>query len=130
MRRELLTLTLVLMSLAARPAAAHKKNVHFDHISIRDGLSQAVVNAILQDHHGFMWFGTQEGLNRYDGYEFEVFAHDPADPGSISHDSIRSLHEDKLGVLWIGTDGGGLNRFDTLLGRSLTSSTIRTIRKV
>ena len=113
MRRELLTLTLVLMSLAARPAAAHKKNVHFDHISIRDGLSQAVVNAILQDHHGFMWFGTQEGLNRYDGYDFEVFTHDPADPSSISHDSIRSLHEDKLGVLWIGTDGGGLNRFDT-----------------
>ncbi|MFT5163459.1 MAG: signal transduction histidine kinase/ligand-binding sensor domain-containing protein [Alteromonadaceae bacterium] len=85
---------------------------HFDHLSIEDGLSQGTVNSILQDRQGFLWFATQDGLNRYDGYTFKVFVHDSQDSGSISNSFIRVLYEDSKGRLWIGTQGGGLNRFD------------------
>ncbi len=96
------------------PAAGSQpdKNVRFQRISLGDGLSQAAINTIMQDRRGFMWFGTQEGLNRYDGTNFIVFQHDPADPTSLSHDSVRAILEDPDGALWVGTDNGGLTRFD------------------
>jgi signal transduction histidine kinase/ligand-binding sensor domain-containing protein/DNA-binding response OmpR family regulator len=61
---------------------------------------------------GFLWFGTQNGLNRYDGYSFTIFRNDPKDPASISNNHIKALELDSDGNLWIGTWGGGLNRFD------------------
>jgi ligand-binding sensor domain-containing protein/DNA-binding CsgD family transcriptional regulator len=67
---------------------------------------------MLQDSEGFMWFGTQDGLNKYDGYGFEIFKPDPADPASLSHNEIWCLYQDRGGVLWVGTRGGGLNRFN------------------
>ncbi|MEJ2628772.1 MAG: two-component regulator propeller domain-containing protein, partial [bacterium] len=77
------------------------------------GLSQSVINTIIQDKRGFLWFGTQEGLNRYDGYEFKKFYHDPQNPNSMSAKHINYLIEQKdAKVLWIGTEGGGLDRFD------------------
>ncbi len=88
------------------------KTIRFEHISLDRGLSQSVVLAILQDQQGFLWFGTQEGLNRYDGYEFIVYKNDPSDPYSISNSFVQALYEDDDGILWIGTFGGGLNRFD------------------
>jgi two-component system sensor histidine kinase ChiS len=88
------------------------KTIRFDHISIQEGLSQSVVSAILQDSQGFMWFGTQDGLNRYDGYEFKIFKQDPENPQSLSSNFILAIFEDRDGILWIGTNGGGLNRFD------------------
>jgi signal transduction histidine kinase/ligand-binding sensor domain-containing protein/DNA-binding response OmpR family regulator len=60
-----------------------------------------------------MWFGTEDGLNKYDGYKFTVYKHDPDDSTSISHNYARYLYEDKSGVLWIGTWGGGLNKFNS-----------------
>ncbi len=84
----------------------------FIHYSIADGLSQNTVNSIFQDSRGFMWFGTQAGLNRFDGYEFKIFKHNPADSLSISNNWIWDIFEDSRGTLWIGTFGGGLNRFD------------------
>jgi diguanylate cyclase (GGDEF)-like protein len=87
------------------------RNIRFRHITPEDGLSQSTVHAIVQDREGFMWFGTQEGLNRYDGYEFRTFSPDPGDSGSRSMPIVRALHEDRGGVLWVGTDGG-LHRFD------------------
>ncbi len=86
--------------------------VNFEHLTLEDGLSQSTINAIIQDHQGFIWFGTLDGLNRYDGYEFIVFKHDAADSESLSDNSILALFEDSDGTLWIGTDGGGLNRFN------------------
>src|SRR5689334_272462 len=86
--------------------------IQFEHLTIEDGLSQNAGLAIFQDSRGFLWVGSQDGLNRYDGYTFKVFKHDPDDPNSISHNSILSITEDNEGYLWVGTWGGGLNRFD------------------
>ena len=93
--------------------AADPRSVRFEHLSRDAGLSQAFVYTIVQDNQGFLWFGTQEGLNRYDGFEFTVFAHDPNDPGSLSDESIRTMIKTRDGTLWIGTDAGGLSRFDS-----------------
>ena len=59
-----------------------------------------------------MWFGTKDGLNRYDGYQFVVFRHDPFDSTSISDSEITAIFEDSRGRLWVGTRAGGVNRFD------------------
>lgn len=90
---------------------AQTQEIRFERLTVEDGLSQNSVNAIVQDHEGFMWFGTQDGLNRYDGYVFTVFKHGYADSNSLSDNFISSLIEDGSGVLWIGTHKG-LNRFD------------------
>ncbi len=104
---------LVLAALTTASLAAEPRSVRFEHLSRDKGLSQAYVYAIAQDDEGFMWFGTQEGLNRFDGYEFRVFAHDPQDPDSLSDESIRTMIKDRSGTLWIGTDAGGLSRLDS-----------------
>lgn len=83
----------------------------FRRISTADGLSQTRVAQIIQDDRGFMWFGTQYGLNRYDGYEFKVFVHDPLRPNSLAGAWISSLFKDRSGLLWIGCNQV-LDRFD------------------
>jgi ligand-binding sensor domain-containing protein/signal transduction histidine kinase len=86
--------------------------LRFDRISIEQGLSQSSVHVILQDSRGFMWFGTEDGLNRYDGYTFKTFKPDPDAPFSLSDRWVTSMIEDKDGYLWIATRQGGLNRYD------------------
>ncbi len=105
-------LSLALLVTATFVHAVESRSVRFQHLSRDDGLSQAFVYDVVQDQSGFMWFGTQEGLNRWDGHAFTVFAHDPADAGSISDESIRSLLIDRQGTLWVGTDAGGLSRYN------------------
>ncbi|MBX2991896.1 MAG: hypothetical protein KF749_12110 [Bacteroidetes bacterium] len=82
----------------------------FHRISVERGLPHSDVNAILQDSRGFIWFGTSGGLARFDGYEFTIFKHNPADTNSLSDDAVLALCEDGDGNLWIGTFSGGLNR--------------------
>ncbi|MEM6841315.1 MAG: two-component regulator propeller domain-containing protein [Bacteroidota bacterium] len=91
--------------------------LHFEHLTSEAGLSQNDVNCILQDQQGFLWFGTHDGLNRYDGYNFEVFQFDPNDHQGISSNLIFTLSEDQQGNLWVGTTGGGINRFEVKSGR-------------
>jgi len=93
-----------------------QQKVRFTHLGVQQGLSQNAVNCIFQDSKGFMWFGTQDGLNRYDGYAFRVFKHDPADSLSLDDNFIVSIYEDRGGVLWIETlnNPESLNRFDGL----------------
>jgi len=98
----------------ADPALSPAKgqSLNFERISVKHGLSHSTVNCILQDTKGFMWFGTDDGLNKYDGYSVTVYKHNPDDPHSLSHNRVWSLFEDSSGVLWVGTYGCGLNRFD------------------
>ena len=86
--------------------------LRFDHISIEQGLSQSSVRVIFQDRIGFLWFGTEDGLNRYDGYTFKTYKPDPDTPNSLSDRFITTILEDNDGYLWIGTRQGGLNRYD------------------
>ncbi|WP_257669975.1 hybrid sensor histidine kinase/response regulator transcription factor [Parapedobacter tibetensis] len=86
--------------------------IHFQHIGTKDGLSQSMVASILKDRMGFMWFATQDGLNRYDGYQFKVYKHNPADSTSISYNHISSLLEDRSGTLWVATRGEGIARYN------------------
>jgi signal transduction histidine kinase/ligand-binding sensor domain-containing protein len=88
----------------------------FERLSVAEGLSQSVVTSILQDRQGFLWFGTTDGLNRYDGYTFQIYRNDPSNPTSISHSRINALLEDDDGYLWIGLYNAGINRFDPLSG--------------
>jgi signal transduction histidine kinase/DNA-binding response OmpR family regulator len=86
-------------------------------ISTTQGLSQGMIYALLQDKEGFIWIGTKEGLNRYDGYNFKVFTNDPYDPQSISSNNIRTLFEDSKGRIWAGALDAGMNVYDKKTGR-------------
>lgn len=85
----------------------------FDRITIMDGLSQSSVYCILQDNKGFLWFGTRDGLNKYDGYSFKSYKNSSDNPYSISNNEVICLCMDNSGLLWIGTRGGGLNIYDS-----------------
>jgi signal transduction histidine kinase/ligand-binding sensor domain-containing protein/DNA-binding NarL/FixJ family response regulator len=103
-----------LLSQAAVPPIVKQ----FDRISVRDGLSNSSVNCILQDREGFMWFGTNDGLNRYDGYTFTVLQPDPTNPTrSLLNNRIIALHEDRKNRLWAVTQGGGLHEVNKQTGQ-------------
>ena len=85
--------------------------ISFSHLTVEDGLSQSSVTCIFQDRKGFMWFGTQDGLDRYDGYYFKVFKNDPSDSNSISDNFIFSIYENKNGTLFIETQNGKFNKY-------------------
>lgn len=84
----------------------------FEKVSLDEGLSQCSVYCILQDRTGFMWFGTQDGLNRYDGYSIIVYKNNFSDKNSIANNYIWKIFEDKNSTLWIGTLNGTLAKFD------------------
>ena len=97
-------------------AHSQLQDLQFTHLSTEEGLSQSNVTCILQDSKGFMWFGTFNGLNRYDGYNFESFHYHQNDSNSLSHNYISALIEDRKGYIWVGTSGG-LNRYDPKTNR-------------
>lgn len=105
-------LLLISFTLLLEPSNAQEMSIRFEQITTQDGLSQSTINDILQDSRGFLWFATEDGLNRYDGYEFKVYRNDPYDQFSISSNQISSILEDRDGSIWVGTKGGGLNKFD------------------
>ncbi|WP_409030415.1 two-component regulator propeller domain-containing protein [Janthinobacterium sp. CG_23.3] len=98
---------LALCAGAAAPAgAAPARSLRFEQLSVEHGLAQETVLAIAQDRQGFMWFGSQAGLSRYDGYRVTTYKSSGADPRSLAADWVRVLHVDPSGRLWVGTDGG------------------------
>ncbi len=88
------------------------RNLQIERISTDQGLSQSTVECIYRDSRGFMWFGTEEGLNRYDGYNFTVYKNDHRNPLSLSNEVVFSIFEDSYENLWVGTRDGGLNLFN------------------
>ena len=104
--------SVLLLCTAVGVASAAETRLDFDRLSIDDGLSQSIVEQIVQDRQGFMWFVTEDGLNRFDGYSFTVYRNVAGDPTSLSHNELKSIFEDGAGVLWVGAFEGGLNRFD------------------
>lgn len=92
--------------LPPRSAAADESYPFFQTLTTSDGLSQISVISICQDHKGYMWFGTRNGLNRYDGKTMKVYSSIPGDTLSLSNDFVRCMVEDRYGRLWIGTLGG------------------------
>lgn len=94
------------------PSFSQSDEYIFKQLTDADGLSQSTIFAMLQDTDGYLWLGTIDGLNRYDGYEFRVYVNAPSDAVSISDNFISALYEDSDGFIWVGTVNGYLNRFD------------------
>ncbi len=86
------------------PSSTPEDNLQFEHLTREDGLPSDAVSAICQDSRGFMWFGTNDGLVRYDGYEMKVFKNDPNDPKSLSSNNISTIYEGRDGMLWVATE--------------------------
>ena len=91
--------------------SAQSPKLRFTHISNEEGISNSTIEAIYQDSLGFIWFGTRDGLNRYDGNEIVVYRNDPADSNSLSDNFVRCIYEDRHHHLWVGTTNG-LNRLN------------------
>ena len=107
--RSFCCLLLLLSTTLAYPQTEH---LSFEHLGTAQGLSQSNVICTLQDSRGFMWFGTREGLNKYNGYSFTVYKNEVGNDHSLSNNFVTDMVEDASGNLWIGTWGGGLNRYD------------------
>lgn len=95
---------------------ADQQLLKFKRLSVAEGLSQNKVNCILQDGYGFVWLGTDDGLNRYDGYEFRKYYHNPADSTSISDNNIKCMIEMPGNKIWVGTLAGGISILDNETG--------------
>lgn len=95
-----------------------QSDLYFKNFTTVNGLSHNKINCILKDKRGFIWLGTDDGLNRFDGSRFTIFKNEPGNKASISGNIIKDLHEDKDGILWIATADGGLSRYDHRLPQS------------
>lgn len=107
---------LVLCCLSSLLVKAEAPSYVFHQLSIKDGLSEGTVRCIIEDKKGFMWFGTEDGLNKYDGYKFTVYKTDTKDKFAITSNNIKCLFNDQEGNLWVGTRHG-INIYDHLLDR-------------
>ncbi len=134
----ILTAFLLLPGLIFAKSDAEITGMKFDRISIEQGLSQVTIYTLIQDHRGFIWIGTMDGLNKYDGYDFTVYRHNSFDSISVSNNRVRVIYEDQNNNLWIGTDDGlnfydpNTDKFTSILKipgktNSITSNVIQTI---
>ena len=101
-------------ALSCGPALAHHhgvERVRFQHYDVADGLSQLTVRAQAQDSAGFVWLGTQDGLNRFDGYAFRVYRHDSKQPASLGDNHVTALAAHPGGGVWVGLQAAGISRY-------------------
>jgi ligand-binding sensor domain-containing protein len=102
---------LLIISSMGKNCIAQNESLRFEHLGFEDGLSHVNVTAIMQDRKGYIWIGTMDGLNKYDGYTFTKYKFDPLDSNSISQNFIYTIFEDKYGAIWVSTFEG-LCKFD------------------
>ncbi len=113
----LLAVIVCVLAIFFSERTAYSVDYRFEHLGTEDGLSNNTVTSIIQDRRGFLWFGTLDGLNRYDGYSFAIFRHDIQDSTSLGSSRILSLFEDRSGTIWAGTEDAGLDRYDPASGK-------------
>ena len=109
----------VILFFVAFLANAQPENMSLRYLRTEEGLSQNEVTSILQDNEGFMWFGTRSGLNRYDGYDFQVFNQVPGDTNNLVNTSVEKIYKDSKGIIWIGTKSNGISRYNPVTGQFL-----------
>src|SRR5918992_3066679 len=105
----------ILTAIGAAQAAApvpDARPIYFEHLTMRDGLSQSTVMSILQDAQGYLWLGTESGLDRYDGYSVREYRRERGHPHALASDYIWEIAQDAHGDLWLATQGGGIARWD------------------
>ncbi len=122
LRRKLLG---IIVCLAAACSQLNAQNARIEELTIADGLSQGMIYSILQSKDGFLWFATKDGLNRYDGYHFEVFTNDPFNPFSIAGNDITNLFEDSKGNIWLTVDGKGVDMLEKTSGKFFHLPTLK-----
>ncbi len=134
--RAFLSLPGVALAVAPVPEV---RPMYFEHLTMRDGLSQSTVMSILQDSQGYLWLATESGLDRYDGYSIREYRRARGNDHALASDYIWSIAEDAKGDLWLATVGGGLSWWDRGTDRfqqyrhnprdprSLASDTLRTL---
>ncbi len=105
------TLTAIGAAQAAAPVPAARP-IYFEHLTMRDGLSQSTVMSVLQDSHGYLWLATESGLDRYDGYSIRAYRRERGNERGLASDFIWTIAEDAHGDLWLATVGGGVARWD------------------
>jgi len=117
LKRKIFQKLLVLLLLAIHIVVFGQDDPKFINLTTKNGLSANTINTILQDHNGLMWFGTNDGLNKFDGTNFTIYTYNSNDSASIPSNDITALLEDRTGRLWIGTSGGGLAYYDKKLDK-------------
>lgn len=110
-------LIIILLVLSSFNQEITAQDFFFNNITVENDLSNNKVNCILEDSFGFIWLGTEDGLNRFDGYEIKIYRHKPDEKNTISSNDIWSLFEDKNGFIWIGTKAGEINKYDPRLDK-------------
>ncbi|MBC7875218.1 MAG: SMP-30/gluconolactonase/LRE family protein, partial [Ferruginibacter sp.] len=115
MKAHLPILTLVVLHLILQVLPLQAQQMVFNPVVPQEGTLKGIVRGITQDAHGYMWFAAT-GLHRYDGYHFTSYFNDPSNPYSLAADRLESVYTDHNGIIWVGTFGAGLDRFDPSTG--------------
>ena len=111
-KKSIFTLTALFVTVLT--ATSQRITLNTTYLNSSSGLSQNSIQCIFKDKYGFMWFGTQDGRNKYDGFKFTIYKHIKNNPRSLPANLVNSINEDANGNIWVGTRLGGLSKFDSV----------------